>query len=33
VHHSRETDAHRYAALQELPGLLGASLPLWLRTS
>ena len=33
LHHSRETDAHRYAAPEELPGLLGASLPPWLRTS
>jgi hypothetical protein len=33
VHHSRETDVHRYAAPEELLGVLGASLPLWLRTS
>ena len=30
LHHSLETDAHRYAAPEELPDLLGASLPPWL---
>jgi hypothetical protein len=33
AHHRRETDAHRYAAPEELLGLLGASLPPWLRIS
>jgi ADP-ribose pyrophosphatase YjhB (NUDIX family) len=30
-HHGLETDAHRYAGPEELPDLLGASLPPWLR--
>jgi len=30
--HGLETDAHRYAAPEELPGLLGKSLPPWLRS-
>ncbi|HKO24526.1 MAG TPA: NUDIX domain-containing protein [Chloroflexota bacterium] len=31
-HHGLETDAHRYAAPEELRDLLGASIPPWLRT-